>query len=359
MRLPFLKLKSKKAILGLDIGNKNTKIINLESNKKNKFKLNHCITVPTPPNVFSAGEISNPSVLSEFITNQVLSLGIDNEIEIVLGLSGKGMIAKKIDIPEIEDYMIPEYVEIEAEQEVFYNKEEMFLEYQILEGIQKEDQSNSKSVFAITVLKKIIESYGEAVPKDIVSCKVIDTNFSALFNIFEYTKNLDPKSIYMVIDTGHLLTNVIFVIKNQIVFARNISLGGHFFTQEIQKRLSLEYSAAEDLKITSSQAENSPDNVVSFLKNDLVHQFIEELVSCYELYLSFYPDQQINETYMTGGNSQLLGFSEAFKAKFNTPVYFLNPFQKMSQNSILPKENNSFYFHCVSAGLALRGMEND
>ena len=61
-------------------------------------------------------------------------LELEEEISVITGISGKGVIAKKIDIPQMEESMIPEFVEIEAEQEVFYNKEEMELDYDMLTG---------------------------------------------------------------------------------------------------------------------------------------------------------------------------------------------------------------------------------
>ena len=354
MAFQFLNLGSQKSVLGVDIGSKNTKIIGLKPTK-NIFKVKSFGMTPTPPDTFSSGVVADPEALSDFISKKVVVLDtISENIELILGVSGKGMIAKKIDIPEIEDYMIPEYIEIEAEQELFYNKEEMYLEYQILKNINA-NKPESKSLFAMTVLKKIVESYTNAIPKDLVSCDIIDTNFSALFNIFEYNKDLNSESIYMVVDVGYSMTNVIVICQNQLVFARSLSLGGDFFTQEISKMLSLDYQSAEDLKLTASQGENSPEDIVDLIKKELVQKFLEELVSCYELYLSFYPEKLLNELYLTGGGSQTLGLAEAVKDKFQVPVKFFNPFQKIKKPQEFTKADSLFF--SIAAGLVLRGVK--
>ena len=354
MAFQFLNLGSQKSVLGLDIGSKNTKIMGLKP-VKNVFKVKSFGMTPTPLDTFSSGVISEPEALSDFISKKVAALDTANEgIELILGVSGKGMIAKKLNIPDIEDYMIPEYIEIEAEQELFYNKEEMYLEYQILKNVNA-DKPDSKSLFAMTVLKKIVESYSKAIPRDLVSCDIIDTNFSALFNIFEYNKDLNSEFIYMVMDIGYSMTNVIVILQNQLVFARTLNLGGDFFTQEIKKALSLDYQSAEDLKLTASQGENSPQDIADLIKKELVQTFLEELVSCYELYLSFYPEKTLSEIYMTGGGSQTLGLAEAVKNQFQVPVKFFNPFQKIRQPSAFTKVDSLFY--SIASGLALRGVK--
>lgn len=354
MFLDFLKSRSKKTVLGLDIGSKNTKIMGLKQDKTD-LTVSYFSMTPTPPDVFSKGKVQDSSKLSDFITDQILALEISNQVELILGISGKGVIAKKIDIPEMEDYMIPEYVEIEAEQELFYNKEEMYLDYQILENLNS-DKPDTKSLFVMTVLKQIIDGYTESVPDEIAFCNIVDTNFSSLYNIFEHNSNLNPESIYMLIDSGCSMTNVIIIIKNQIVFARNILFGGDFFTNGIQKKMSVDYSAAEDLKITASQGEKAPVDVVDLLKGEFCHAFAEELVSCYELYLSFYPDKTLNEIYMTGGNSQTLGLKEAIEDKFNLSVKPLKAFKNIKSSSDFSKQGSSSFYSIV-AGLALRGVK--
>ena len=354
MPLSFLKSGSKKTILGLDIGSKSTKILGLKSDKTN-FTVSHFSMASTPSDAFSMGKVLDSSKLSDFISEQISLLDISNDIELVLSISGKGMIAKKIDIPDMEDYMIPEYVEIEAEQELFYNKEEMYLDYQILQNLNS-DKSDSKSLFVMTVQKQVIDSYMESVPEELASCHIIDTNFSSLYNIFEYNMDLKSELIYMVIDSGSAMTNIIVVIKNQIVFARSISFGGDFFTQEIQKKMSVDYSVAEELKVTASQGGNSPADLVSLLKGDLSETFIEEIVSCYELYLSFYPDKNLNEIYITGGNSETLGLKELIGGKLNSEVKPLKAFKKINQSSDFLKKGSSSFYSTV-AGLALRGVK--
>ena len=130
--LIYLRKKTKKQVFALDIGSHSTKIMSIEGEE---FSVQNFLVAPTPPNVFQDGLISDENTISSFIGSQIGALNIEDEFSVILGISGKGMISKKIDVPEIDDHMIPEFVEIEAEQELFYNRDEMELDYQILEGL--------------------------------------------------------------------------------------------------------------------------------------------------------------------------------------------------------------------------------
>jgi len=354
MPLSFLKTSAKKTVLGVDIGTRNTKIIALKK-EKNKPSVSHFAMAQTPDKLFEDGKITDPSKVSDFIAEQIINLDISDEVELVLSVSGKGMIAKKIDIPEMEDYMIPEYVEIESEQELFYNKDEMYLDYQILEGINT-GSGNSKSVFVMTILKQMIDNYMDSVPKDLAYCQIIDTNWSALYNIFEYNMDLNPQTNYMVIDSGHTMTNIIVVLRNQLIFTRNISFGGSFFTENIAQKMSLKYEEAESLKIAASKGENSPADLVALLKGELSESFAKEILSCYQLYLSFYPEKDLQEIYITGGNSHTLGLKEALYSKFNLNITPLNSFKQIIPDPEFSKQGTSD-FYSVATGLALRGVK--
>ena len=354
MVLSLFSKKTKKQIFGLDIGTHNTKLMSFEANEP---VIKNFLVAPTPANTFEAGLISDEKNLSQFVGQQIAKMSIDDEFSVILGISGKGMIAKKIDIPEIDDHMVPEFVEIEAEQELFYNRDEMELDYQILEGLNF-NKPEARSLFVVTVLKTVVESYNKILDQNAIQCEILDTNFGALFNAFEFNHNLDENKNYMLLDIGKTTTNLIVVVKKQVIFARNINLGGDFFNSSIQKNMSIDYSMAEDLKISASTEGEAPQDVVSLIKSELNKGFIEELISPYELYNGLFPEQPVNEIYITGGGSQTVGLVSKIESSLSCPVHFLNPFAKIKFPADLKEyENEHKIISSVLVGLSLRSLE--
>jgi len=345
--------RSKKQYLALDVGNQNTKMMVFPPGKA---FVQNMIVKPTPPDSFQDGFISNEEGLSEFLTQCVAELGLEDKVNVIAGISGKGVIAKKIDIPQMDENMIPEFVEIEAEQELFYNKDEMELDYEILKGVNF-DKPEAQSLLVITVLRKVIGSYNSVIKEPFMSCEILDTNFAALFNSFEYNESLNENQNYMILDIGCSSTNLVIVVRNQVVFARHLLLGGNFFNQEIQKKMGVDYQEAEGLKISASKGQETPQELASLISNELNEAFAEELFSCYELYHSLFPEKNVHSAYVTGGASQTFGLIEHLQKKLGFSIKQFNPFQNIVLNSELKnKQKELTLFSAVASGLALRSL---
>ncbi len=346
--------RSKQSYLALDIGSQNTKMMIF---RPGEAVADQMIIKPTPANSFQDGAFIDEEALRDFLSQGAAELGAENEMDVVAGISGKGVIAKKLDIPQMDKSMISEFVEIEAEQELFYNQEEMELDYELLTGVNF-NKPEAQSLLVVTVLKKIIEGYNSIIKPPFMNCKILDTNFAALFNSFEYNENLDESKNYLVMDIGCASTNLVVVLKNQVVFVRHLSVGGHFFTQEIQRKMNVDYQEAEELKIRASRGQEAPQELVALISNELNEAFAEELNSCCDFYSSLFPEKEINSVYVTGGASQTLGLIPHLQKKMNLPIERLNPFQNVSLNSDLQKRRDDLaLFSAVVSGLALRSLE--
>ncbi len=346
--------KPKKQYIALDIGSQNTKIVVFETGKA---LIDTAIIKPTPAAAFQGGAILDKDVLSDFLTQCIAELNLESEISVIAGISGKGVIAKKIDIPQMEESMIPEFVEIEAEQEIFYNKEEMELDYDILKGVNFK-KPEAQSLLVVTVLKQMIKNYNNVIDKAFMACDILDTNFAALFNSFEYNQSLNKDKNYMILDIGSVSTNLVVVIKNQVVFARNLPIGGDFFNQEIQKKMNIGYQEAEELKISASkEGEAAPQEVVSLINSELNEAFSEEIFSCYELYRSFFLERDVHQAYITGGGSKTFGLASHLQQKLEFPINKFDPFQRIKLSSNLQEKQEEFkLFLAVATGLALRSL---
>ena len=353
MSISLFGKRSKKRYVALDIGSQNTKLMIFQTGKPFVEKL---IIKPTPGGAFQEGCIADEDSLTVFLSQCLEELELESEVDIIAGISGKGVIAKKIDIPQMDENMIPEFVKIEAEQELFYNKETMELDYEILTGVNF-DKPGAQSLLVITVSKKIIESYNNVIKPPLMNCEVLDTNFAALFNSFEYNEDMDENNNYMILDMGCSSTNLVIVIKNQVVFARNLPFGGNFFNQEIMKKMGVNDQEAEDLKISASIGQEAPQELVSLVTTELNETFAEEIFSCYELYHSLFPEKNVNQAYFTGGASQTLGLISHLKEKLGFPIEQFNPFQKIELNLELQKNPKKLaLFSSVISGLALRSL---
>ena len=275
----------------------------------------------------------------------------------IAGIAAKGVIVKKIDIPKMEEDLIPEHLPFEAEQYIPYDISEMDLDYEILRGVR----GSSKDVIPIlfvAILKSTVSEYINLFTEAQLNCDILDGNMFALANAFEYSCGTHSDKNFMLCDVGSSSTTLVGICRGQVVFARSTPVGADFYTKAVQDSLGVSFQEAEDLKKgTSGDKGPKPQEVLAVIEK--AHSgFSEELKSSYEFYTNFFPEDKISEMFVTGGGSQINGFSTAMEKAFSIPFTVFNPFQKVSLASHLRNQAEQLQpYASVGLGLSLRTLE--
>ena len=357
--MPFslFKKQDTSSHFAVDIGSQYTKFIDITPLKNNTCKVNEFIIKPTPEGSFQAGKILNLDKLSKFLVQSVVELGFGKKTHVIAGIAAKGVIVKKIDIPKMEENLIPEHLPFEAEQYIPYDISEMDLDYEILKGVESSSAGVIPVLF-VAILKSTVSEYLNLFTEAQLNCDVLDGNMFALANAFEYNYGLHPDKNFMICDVGASCTTLVGICRGQVVFARSTPVGAAFYTKEIQNGLGVNFQEAEDLKKGASDGKGSQPKEVSEIIEKAHSGFSEELKSSYEFYTNFFPDDKISEIFITGGGSQINGFSAAMERAFSIPFTVFDPFQKVSLASHLRDQADRLRSYAtVGLGLSLRTLE--
>lgn len=347
--------KSEKLILAVDIGHKNTKVIAMSKLLDRKAKIQKAISRPTPLDSFKGGAVADEEKLVSFLSRLVADMNISENMQVVAGLSGlKGLITKKIDIPNIEPAQIPEHLPFEVEQYLPYDINDLDLDYEILKKNHGgSSSSKTLSLFVVAVLISSVKEYDRLFSKAFLNYEIMDANVLALSNIFEWNYGIDEKSGFLLMDIGHNHTNMAVVDSGEVIFTRSVPAGGSAYTEKIKNNLQVDYQEAEDLKINS---QGRPEAVEKALAE--VHSlFCDELYSGYESFKTFFPEVNLSSVFMTGGGSQTEGLTPAVEKKFSLPVKAMDSLKNVEgiSNAGLGKDTLNLYF-ATALGLALRGV---
>ena len=351
--MPFTLFKKPgSSYFSIDVGSRYTKFIDVTLSKGNACKVNEFIVKPTPEGSFQAGKILDQSKLSGFLVQSVIDIGFGKKNNVVGGIAAKGVIVKKIDIPKMEERLIPEHLPFEVEQYIPYDISEMELDYEILKGMA--GPPDTISVLFVAILKKTIQEYLDLLSEAQLNCDILDGNMFALFNAFEYNYGLQSKKNIMICDVGAGSTTLVGICNGQMVFARSIPVGAGFYTQEIQKSLGVTLQEAEELKKSAGEGGSKPGEVSEIIEKS--HSgFCEELKAGYEFYTNFFPNNKISEMFLTGGGSRMKGLSSVLQNAFSVPFKDFKPFQKASLPSHLKKQEKRLSAYAATAfGLSLR-----
>ena len=345
--------KKKQPQIAIDIGNRYTKFIQATPKDKS-LHIDQFYVETTPSKAFEAGSILNSEAIIQFLTQSATNLDLGNRTHVISCVSGKNLIVKKIEIPNVEPNLIPEHLPFEIEQYIPYDTSEIELDYEILEPFPGQAEGTI-SVLFVVALKEVVNEYDKLFSNSYLNCDVLDANILALANCFEHTNGKKKKENLILCDIGASYTSLLALHGGQVVFSRGVPVGGNFYNDELQKKLGLDFEEAEDMKKQVGGEETSPE--VSTTLQASHAAVCEEIYSNYEFYKNFFPQGSISEILLTGGAVRTEGLVEALNSKFSIPCSILDPFKNVTLAPHLEAEKEKLkpYFP-IGLGLSLRSL---
>lgn len=315
-----------KKVLGLDIGTTSIKVAELDVGRRGATLAAFAIA-PTPPQVIINGDITDPAAITETVKGLITTLQSKRQ-NVACSIYGNPVIVKKVSIPKMEEKMIAEQIKWEAEQYIPFDINEVNLDYRVLKGSASPENmdvllvaAKQEAIFHCT---EIVESLGK-------SLTIVDVAGFSLAQCYEKNYGIDPENIVALVDVGGLVTNVTVVDRGDVVFSRDIMLGGSTYSSEIQKGLGLSLQEAEAMKISASQGQAVPEELNAILT--ATHQPIcEEILASLDFFLNASSGKKIGACFVTGGGSRTPGMISSLSAIVKTPCQPLDPFRAIKYN---------------------------
>lgn len=343
---------SSKKLIGLDIGSSSIKLADLNVGK-NGIVLNNFAFIQTPPQAMNNGEITDSLMIAEAIKTAYKENAFKLK-KACVGLSGTAVIVKKISLPKVDKKDLKEQVEYEAAQYLPFDISQVTLDFHQLSFSQN---SQNTDLLVVAAQNEFILNYLEAVTRSGLKCAILDVSSLALANTFElnYGKTTEPVALF---NFGSNITNFLVLLQGEVIFSRDIPVGGFHFTNEISKNMGLTFEEAEALKISQGIKQEVPEDTRTFMNIAMDH-VTEEIRNSIDFYTATANGLTINRAYYTGGASQTIGLIEHLVETIKLPFEAFNPYQQIKAGH---KKFNSHYlqqiapFIAVSSGLALRQL---
>jgi len=314
-----------KKLVGLDIGANCIKLVELSKSRKG-VTLERIGIIKTPEKSYINGDIINLEDVSAAVS-EIFSEHKINKKNVGTVLNGAQVVVKKISIPKIDERLLAEQLKWEAEQYIPYELHEVNLDYNVL---NHSDDPSSMSVLVVAALREAISKNLEIATIGGFSLEVIDVTAFSLFNVFDANYDYADSDRIVLFNIGAQLTNFVVIENKEIIFCRDIPVGGQSYTQEIENALGIGYEEAEALKISASNGEEVPEEVISTITH--AHDFFcEEINSTIEFFLNSTDSSGFTSSYVTGGGLKVFGLYE--KMVKNYKVKRLDPFLKVELNA--------------------------
>ncbi|MBZ5627527.1 MAG: pilus assembly protein PilM [Acidobacteriia bacterium] len=348
-------LGGSKTIVGLDIGSSCIKAVELKRSRGG-IEVAHLGVEPLGSDVVVDSMIMDSPAVASAITK----LFNENAIKVkavATSVSGHSVIVKPISIPARSEAELDDDIKTEAAQHIPFDIDVVNIDYQLL----SDDLSGPQmDIILVAVKKDKILNYTNVLNMAGKTPALVDIDAFALQNCYEYNYEPAPNTTVALLNIGASVMNINIVKGSKPLFTRDVSVGGHQYTDSLQKELDLSFDDAEALKLGQKVGTVSEDAKVPILQQ-VTEIIVLEIQKTFDFFRATAAGEHIERIYMAGGSSKVTGLMEALRQEFSLPVEVLNPFARISYAEGTPAAEfigqNSGQL-AVAVGLALRSFDD-
>lgn len=340
----------KKKVIGLDIGTTSIKVAELNVGRSGVTLLAFGIA-PTPPQSFVGGDIIDQQTVGQVIRELVSKIKTKRK-SISTGLGGMSVIVKRISIPKMDEKLIAEQIRWEAEQYIPYDINEVNLGYEILKS--SSNSNENIDLLLVAAVQSHVFKYSETMSSAGLKLEVLDVSGFALANCFKKNYGDMAGQVVALLNIGAGATTMVVLENSEVVFCRDIPVGGMNYTLDLQKGLNVTQEEAEAIKLGASTGQAVPSEAEKILQSS--HELVrEEIKASFDFFLNTAKSQNISRCFVTGGGAKVSAFITQI-SKF-VPCEKFDPFLGLKVNSkdFSPEYLNQIRdFAAVAVGLGLR-----
>jgi type IV pilus assembly protein PilM len=339
---------SKKQIIGLDIGSNSIRaaLVDVQSSTPTLLKF---VQEPIQNHKLGSGEVLQPSQIIDTLKRVFKSLKMSKG-EVVIGLSGSSVMVKKVTIPKIENKLLSDQVKWEAEQYIPFDLSSVNLDYVVLNSISSGSDSND--ILIVAAQKDQIQSTVEAVQSSgAYKVVVVDVNGFALANAFAINYGKIQGQAVALIDIGAFYSHFVIVQNGDVVFCRDLPVGGMLINQEIQSAMDISFEDAERFKFDPKM----PEEAAKAIENSYA-TIADQIQGSFEFFINTTQGVNVTNVFLTGGTAYSKGLLETLQKTLDIPCEFLNPTRNLNVHGSVKNFDEFQKSGSVVLGLAIRDV---
>ena len=339
------------SVMGIDIGQNTIKVACLTNN--NTEIVLDALGESRSPKVDSTKDGEMDKFLDEsakIIKNLISDLKIKNK-QVVVSLPENEVISRMVRLPPLKESEIMDALRFEAETFVPFPLDEVSLDYEIIE----KDDAGRLNIFVIAARNDLIGGYLRLFKSVGLELLALESPAIAMRRVLKLAMPMVERVV--VVDIGEKYSDIFSVNKENVYFARSLSVGGESLTRAISLNLNLDMSSAEEYKkaygIKEAELEGKIRNAIMPIFNDLSEE-IRKVMALFNEDVG----KPAEILVLTGGGANMPGLAEEFTKLLGIEVQVLQPFVKIDtkKDQFGYNLNTEGCKFALATGLALRGL---
>ena len=270
----------------------------------------------------------------------------------------QSVFARFVKLPALEAEKIDKIISFEAQQNVPFPLDQVVWDYQLVGG----GMGEQIQVVIVAIKRDLLDEINIAVEEAALRTRIVDVASMGLYNAFCYNYT-DLNDCSLLVDIGARTTNVLFIEPGRI-FLRSVPLGGSTITTAIAREFNESLAAAEARRkrdgfvALGGAAEPADPDIgrVSKIVRSTMTRLHAELMRSINHYRAQQQGKSPARIFLCGGAAGIPNMCEFFHEKFELPIEFFNPLQKVSVSASARETAHPGHLFGELVGLALRSV---
>lgn len=270
--------------------------------------------------------------------------------DVAIGVAGRSVIVRLISMPKMTDEELAGAVRFEAEKFIPFDINDCVLDFKIIGKETKE--KNTLDILLAAVKKEYVLHKIRLVEEAGFAVRTVDVDILAATNAFLANfPSQDPSKTLALLDVGASCTDVSILRGGVPSFVRQVPIGISDCSAAVAKVAGV--SPEEAASVKALPADKQREVIVC------AKQILMGLIDEIKMSFGYYENQGgrgIDEIYVAGGGSSIVGLDEAFGEVLGAKPRHWDPFKFLDQTAMtgLQVDECAKTTFGVAVGLALR-----
>lgn len=304
---------------------------------------------PIPQGIIESGEVKKPEDLRAVFAK----LKTDHGLEFVnVSLPEEKAYSFNMALPPMKLDAVRGAIELALEDNIPLSSQEALFDYSILK-----DDETGIVVNVSAIPQDLVYGYLAAFEGTGVSPVGFEVETDSL--VRAVIPSNDTRT-HMIVDFGRTRTGVIIVVGGAVRFTSTIAVGGNLITESVAKTLKVTLEEAEKIKRTQGVSKSDNDELTLAIMSKVAT--IRSEIARHLAYWNTHEDEAggkrppVEQVFLCGGDSNLVGLSEYLSNGLNMPVDIANVMINVNTlEAYVPEISfNDSLRYATAVGLALR-----
>lgn len=337
--------------LGLDLGSKTIKLVQLSQVSDRKYALSAIGMGESPQ---ADNQMIAQLAKAEAIKKLLKDFKISSR-QAVIDLPESLVYTRVIEMPPLKEPELSQAIKWQAEQYIPVPLADVVLKHQVISQSETDKVSSQAkmTVLLIAAPNQVLNDQISLVEKAGLEVMAVETEILAVARAIIGVDEVFPTTL--LVHIGAETTTLSILSRGDLMLTQSISSGSVAVTRSIATEIGVEYNQAEEYKKSYGLDASKLEGKVATAIKPVIGLVIAEIKKVLAFYETHSNQDSVKRVVISGGGSMLVGITQYLTENLGLEVQIGNPFQNISLTDKQKQEiGENAPLYTTAVGLALK-----